>query len=163
MRDADVYRVGSQRYLVAPLSDDTLDALIIASGSTEDMEPETDLGIDDEPHDAESGDMALGWAAEGSQLHLTSTAEEDEPELAWPNTGSQLQLAGDDGWGRMNMEGDGACDAEASLGWSAPGFGRSAWGEIVAPRMDQSFLTASPDDRELDPCDRGEPEDYNDG
>src|SRR3954471_24856626 len=43
MRDGDVYQVGGQRYLVAPISADLLGRLTIAAGSTEDHEPNGDL------------------------------------------------------------------------------------------------------------------------
>jgi hypothetical protein len=42
MRDADVYQVGRQRYLVAPISADLLERLMIASAATEDDEPNGD-------------------------------------------------------------------------------------------------------------------------
>jgi hypothetical protein len=150
VRDGDVYEVGRRRYLVAPLDQAMLDALIIAAGITEDDEPNGDLepslgaqdelesdGLEDERY---GGDVALGWQNEGSQEHLTYAlgGDETEPELGWTDTGSQLRLAVDDGWGRMNMEGDGDCDQEDN--------------------GDMEPSVGAHDDREHDPCDLGEPE-----
>lgn len=70
LEDADVFRVRRQRYLVAPINDTVLEALIVAAGSIEDTEDddpggETDFRglpgatIDDEP--GEDEEDSLGW------------------------------------------------------------------------------------------------------
>jgi hypothetical protein len=150
MRDGDVYQVGGQRYLVAPISADLLERLMIAANTTEDHEPNGDDepsvghdedresdGIDDERF---GGDAALGWANEGSQEHLhAAIGGEGEPDLGWANTGSQLDLAA--GYERGSIrESDGDCDAEDD----DPG------GDVL-------------DRGEFDPCDLGEPDHDDDG
>lgn len=122
MCDGDLYRVRGRHYLVAPVDRDLLELLIRAQGAVEDAEgngdDEPSLGTEDDREsdgiddDFRTGDMALGWAAEGSQAHLTGNSDESELELAWQNTGSQLRLAVQAGWSDVNAEGDGNCDAE---------------------------------------------------
>ena len=141
MQEADIFKVGRRRYLVAPLSAELVDVLIQAAGAGEDAEDydpaeesgdmEASLGwhtphalsdqrglsasgddlendgIDDEVLcGAGGGDTALGWANEGSQLHLgLGDAHEREEHLGWSNTGPQLRLV-------AAGEGDGNCDVE---------------------------------------------------
>jgi hypothetical protein len=69
-------------------------------------------GLDDEVgHPCGGGDVALGWANEGSQAHLSYGfgGDEAEPELGWANTGPQIIPRSTD---QPYAEGDGDCDAE---------------------------------------------------
>jgi hypothetical protein len=132
MQEADIFKVGRRRYLVAPLNAELVDLLIVAAGATEDAEEDNpDLGADDvgEPSLGQSGDdleadgvedgdhylgrgePALGWANDGSQAHLSYGfgGDESEPELGWSNTGSQKMRARDD---LAFAESDGNCDDE---------------------------------------------------
>jgi hypothetical protein len=57
------------------------------------------------------GEMALGWANEGTQGHLSGSADESEPSLGWNNNGMHLQLAAGFSGGDMG-ESDGDCGTE---------------------------------------------------
>ena len=84
MQEGDLYKIGREYYLVAPLRDDMLEMLILAAAGTEDdeangdMEPsigtedDLELGIDDEPHDDiyEGMEPSLGWANGSPQFCL---------------------------------------------------------------------------------------------
>jgi hypothetical protein len=81
MRDGDVFRIGRRHYLVAPIDAEQLEALIAAAGSCEDMEPETDRGIDDEPHDEGEQDMepSLAGIHAGAQPGISDGDREGDP------------------------------------------------------------------------------------
>jgi hypothetical protein len=132
MQEGDIYKVGRQHYLVAPLPGDLLETLIAAAAATEDDEENGDLEASIEPsighagQDLEfapgedDGEVSLGWANTGPQLHLTtgydggrdleSDGLDDRPfggdmSLGWANEGSQALLTGR------------ADEDEPSLGW----------------------------------------------
>jgi hypothetical protein len=132
MQEADIFKVGRRRYLVAPLTPELVDTLIMAAGATEDDEEDDPGGetghegfgrtVDDEEDDPgggnveDEGEAALGWANEGSQEHLgVPQADEAEPSLGWADTGTQLRLAAGYDIG-TTYESDGLEDGEGSTG-----------------------------------------------
>jgi hypothetical protein len=94
MQDGDVYRVGRRRYLVAPLSAELLDRLIMATGAHEDLEDTVDAerGDDDDMGADDYGEPSLGQTGM-DDLEL----EEDgrEPSLGWANEGPQPEQLGE--------------------------------------------------------------------
>ena len=73
MQEADIFKVGRRRYLVAPLSAELVDVLIQAAGAGEDAEADGD----DEP--------MLSWGVDGAtadQRQLSTSPADEEPSFA---------------------------------------------------------------------------------
>lgn len=90
---SDIIDIGGRKFMVAPLTDKRIEALVVAMAATEDAEP----NVDDEPSLGDTASYGID-DAEGPDA-------DTEDELGWANTGPQLSLRG-------GLEGDGNCDAE---------------------------------------------------
>jgi hypothetical protein len=103
MLEGDVYKIGRQHYLVVPLRADMLDMLILAAAATEDDEEgdhdggdinsephdeETDLGIDDLPHDEPWQDLepSLAGIHAGMQEGISMGDREGPDDDAEPDS-----------------------------------------------------------------------------
>ena len=132
IRDGQLVEDRGRSYLVARLDPALVETLILASAASEDDE--------DSDEDQNTGDEepALGWSAEGSQTALASglvvAGDEAEPDIGWPDTGSQAPL-------RL-----------------AAGYREGDFREFAID--DEGEPTIGRDDREFDPCDYGEEENY---
>jgi hypothetical protein len=157
MRDGDVYKIGRGHYLVAPISRDVLETLIIAAGSTEDDEPslvgggqtECDALVDGELGADDAGEPSLGGGDEDLEGDgLYDDAFGGDMSLGWANEGSQEHLSGR------------ADEDEPSLGWTDIGtqlfLAAGYSGGMI--RESDGDCDDEPEPVEYDPCDFGEPE-----
>lgn len=76
--EGDIFRVGRRLFFVAPISHVALEALIVAAGSTEDLEPEADMG----PEEIAEGDGECD-------------AEEDDPPEQDDHGGGNVEDEGE--------------------------------------------------------------------
>lgn len=98
--NGDVYKIGRQHYLVAPIDPDMLDTVIATLGAVENDEPETDLGADDhgEPSllttdgdlelDTSDYEPSLGYVPMGGAWHQPVEDAEGPDTDAEPSYGA---------------------------------------------------------------------------
>lgn len=97
MKEASLHAVDDRQFLVLPVNDALLEEIAVAEAASEDLEEETDQGVDDTGEDDRENEPAF----------------EDEDSLGWPI--GEEPRAGYDPMGAS--ERDDNPDREDSLGW----------------------------------------------